>query len=52
MCSVGDAFNIDISEDVNICEYICQDCGKEFKGIALAKNLKCPACHSSNTSKK
>ena len=47
MCSVGDAFNIDIAEDAGFCEYICNDCEKIFKG--LGKNLKCPNCKSTNT---
>jgi rubrerythrin len=46
MCSVGDAFNIDITEDIGYCEYICKDCGKIFKGIG--KNLTCPNCKSVN----
>ncbi len=51
MCSVGDAFNIDIAEGVELCGYVCKDCGKEFKGISMG-TIKCPACHSLNTSKK
>lgn len=50
MCSVGDAFNIDIAEDIGLCEYECKDCGKKFKGVKIAKSLKCPKCHSANTS--
>lgn len=50
MCSVGDAFNIDISEDMGLCEYICNDCGKNFKGVRINQTLKCPKCHSTNTS--
>lgn len=50
MCSVGDAFNIDIAEGVNFCQYKCKDCGKEFKGVGTG-NIKCPNCHSSNTDK-
>lgn len=46
MCSVGDAFEVDISGDAELCEYVCRECGKEFKGIG--KNLRCPACHSTN----
>lgn len=45
MCSVGDAFNIDITEDVKISEYVCNDCGKEFKGMG---KTKCPSCKSLN----
>lgn len=51
MCSVGDAFNIDITEDVKISEYICKDCGKEFKGVGMSK-VKCPSCKSLNTEPK
>jgi DNA-directed RNA polymerase subunit RPC12/RpoP len=29
-----------------IYEYVCKDCGKEFKGIG--KNLRFPKCHSLN----
>jgi Zn finger protein HypA/HybF involved in hydrogenase expression len=48
MCSVGDAFNIDIEEDVGFCEMVCNNCGKQFKGIG--KDIKCPKCHSADTS--
>lgn len=51
MCSVGDAFNIDIEQTAELCDYTCKDCGKEFKGIGIG-NIKCPACHSSNTVKR
>ncbi len=46
VCSVGDMFDVDISGSAEMCEYICNECGKEFKGIG--KNLRCPACHSLN----
>ena len=43
--SVGkDMFDVDISGDATMCEYVCSDCGKEFKGIG--KNLRCPRYHS------
>ena len=45
MWSVGDMFDVDISGDATMSEYICGECGKEFKGIG--KNLRCPKCHSS-----
>lgn len=48
MCSVGDGFNVEISEGVDLKNYKCNDCGKEFKGLSLSK-VKCPACHSINT---
>jgi DNA-directed RNA polymerase subunit RPC12/RpoP len=50
MCSVGDMFDVDISGDTTMSEYVCSDCGKEFKGIG--KNLRCPKCHSLKVSKK
>jgi DNA-directed RNA polymerase subunit RPC12/RpoP len=50
MCSVGDMFDVDISGDATMSEYVCSDCGKEFKGIG--KNLRCPKCHSLKVSKK
>jgi len=46
MCSVGDAFEIDISGEAKVCGYICLDCQKEFKGIG--SNVLCPACKSGN----
>jgi len=51
MCSVGDAFNIDIAEGVKMSEYVCKDCGKEFKGMGMSK-VKCPSCKSLNTEPK
>lgn len=45
MCSVGDAFNIDILEDVKVTEYVCKDCDKEFKGVG---KIRCPSCKSLN----
>jgi DNA-directed RNA polymerase subunit RPC12/RpoP len=51
MCSVGDPFNIDIAtENIELCKFKCNECGKEFKGISVS-NIKCPNCHSKNTSK-
>ena len=46
MCSVGDAFEVDITGDAELCDYVCNKCGKKFKG--LGTNLRCPACHSTN----
>jgi len=46
MCSVGDMFDVDISGDATMSEYVCGDCRKVFKGIG--KNLRCPKCHSLN----
>ena len=51
MCSVGDGFNVELSEGITLCEYVCEDCGKEFKGLIMTK-IKCPACHSTKTTKK
>lgn len=48
MCSVGDGFNIDLSED-EFCEYKCNECGNTFKGVNTGKTLKCPECHSADT---
>ncbi len=49
MCSVGDGFNIDLSEDTGLCEYKCDECGNTFKGVITGKMPKCPECHSANT---
>ena len=46
MCSVGDAFGVDVEETLNPKEYTCKDCKNNFKGIG--KNVLCPACRSSN----
>jgi rubrerythrin len=50
MCNVGDMFDVDVSGDATMSEYVCNDCGTEFKGIG--KNLRCPKCHSLKGSKK
>ncbi len=50
MCSVGDAFNMDIAEDTGLCDYECNACGYKFKGVSVIKKLKCPECESVNTS--
>ncbi len=50
MCSVGDIVDIDISGEAKVCEFVCRECGKEFKGIG--KNLRCPKCHSLNVEAK
>ena len=49
MCSVGDGFNIDLSEDTGLCEYRCNDCGNTFKGVRIDRKLKCSKCRSNNT---
>ncbi len=47
MCMVADVpeFNIENIE-MNLKEYVCQDCGNKFKGIG--NSVICPACKSSN----
>ncbi len=50
MCSVGDAFNIDIAEDTGLREYKCNACGNKFKGVTINRKLKCPECESTDTS--
>ncbi len=49
MCSVGDAFRMDLADDMGLCEYKCNDCGGKFKGVRINKKLKCPECQSANT---
>ena len=51
MCSVGDMFDVYISGDATMCEYVCSDCGNKSKGLPV-DHIECPACHSSNLSKK
>jgi Zn finger protein HypA/HybF involved in hydrogenase expression len=46
MCSVGDAFGVDVAHELNAKNYKCKDCENEFQGIG--KNVICPACRSSN----
>lgn len=46
MCSVGDAFNVDVAETLNAKDYQCKDCGNVFQG--MGKKVKCPTCHSQN----
>jgi Zn finger protein HypA/HybF involved in hydrogenase expression len=47
MCSVGDAFNVEIQQ-LNAKFYKCGDCRNEFRGVG--KKVICPSCHSSKTS--
>lgn len=47
MCSVGDAFNIEVQQ-LNAKFYKCADCKNEFRGVG--KNVMCPSCQSRNTS--
>ena len=45
MCSVGDAFNIEITS-LNAKFYKCSDCKNEFRGVG--KKVTCPSCHSTS----
>jgi rubrerythrin len=47
MCSVGDSFGVELGEGTDMHEYVCNDCGKKFKGIGT--NVRCPKCQSKNT---
>lgn len=47
MCSVGDAFNIEIQQ-LNAKFYKCGDCKNEFRGVG--KKVICPSCQSSKVS--
>ncbi len=51
MSSTIDEFKINILRDVALYECICRDCGNKFKGLPV-DYIECPACHSSNISKK
>ncbi len=51
MNSVRDEFKINLLRDIELYECICSDCGNKFKGLPVAY-IECPACHSSNISKK
>jgi rubrerythrin len=46
MCSVGDSFGVELEEGVEPHDYVCNQCGKKFKGIGT--NLRCPKCHSTD----
>ncbi|MFZ3383109.1 MAG: hypothetical protein WA144_04210 [Candidatus Methanoperedens sp.] len=47
MCSVGDAFNVEVQQ-LNAKFYKCGDCKNEFRGVG--KKVMCPSCQSRNTS--
>ncbi len=47
MCSVGDAFNIEIAA-LNAKFYKCAECSNEFRGVG--KKVVCPSCNSDNVS--
>ncbi|MBW6470403.1 MAG: hypothetical protein K0A90_04190 [Methanosarcinaceae archaeon] len=44
MCSVGDAFEVNVEGKLPVKEYSCNDCNSKFKGIG--KNVMCPSCQS------
>ena len=46
MCSVGDSFGVELETDMEPHDYVCNQCGKKFKGIGT--NLRCPKCHSTD----
>ena len=46
MCSVGDAFEVNVEGKLPVKEYSCNDCDSKFKGIG--KNVMCPSCQSKN----
>lgn len=48
MCSVGDAFNIEIAA-LEAKYYKCDDCSNEFRGVG--KKVVCPSCHSDKVTK-
>ncbi|MGB8216708.1 MAG: hypothetical protein WCE94_05330 [Candidatus Methanoperedens sp.] len=50
MCSVGDAFNIEI-QALDIKWYKCGDCNNEFRCVSVKSKLECPSCHSNNVSR-
>jgi len=44
MCSVGDSFGVELEGGMEVHEYVCNNCGKSFKGIG--SNVGCPKCRS------
>ncbi len=50
MCSVGDAFNIEI-QALDAKWYKCVDCENEFRGVSVKTKIECPSCHSDNVSR-
>ena len=44
MCSVGDAFGVDVEGGMEVHKYVCNQCNKEFKGIGM--KMSCPKCQS------
>lgn len=48
MCCIGDVSNMDMTEDMRLCNYTCNDCGGKFKGVRVDRKVKCPDCQSPN----
>ena len=46
MCSVGDAFSVDVADSLETKSYKCKDCQNEFQG--MGKKIICPTCLSKN----
>jgi predicted Zn-ribbon and HTH transcriptional regulator len=46
MCSVGDAFGVDMGNALQTKNYKCKDCGNEFQ--AMGNKIICPTCQSKN----
>ncbi len=46
MCMVGDPAEFEVTDTLEVKEYICNDCENKFKG--LGKRIVCPACKSEN----
>ena len=46
MCSVGDAFGVDVADTLDTKRYKCKDCGNEFPG--MGEKVICPSCRSKN----
>ncbi len=51
MSNVRDEYKINLLRDVELSECTCRNCGNKFKGLPV-DNIQCPACHSSNISKR
>ncbi|HUW66527.1 MAG TPA: hypothetical protein VMW20_00585 [Candidatus Nanoarchaeia archaeon] len=46
MCSVDDAFSVDVADALEAKECKCKDCGNLFRG--MGRRIMCPTCHSKN----
>ena len=40
MCSVGDAFDIDVEGKLPVKHYVCKDCGNKFRDFLLFSGLQ------------